>query len=265
LSRLTQARCEQVRDDLLQAHSRPMARKVLQSFRSVIKDAKRRGLIAHNVAAETAIGAAKRHKRKLKVGVDVPLPEEVRAMLAAAADQPKVLSLVCLAGLAGLRPSELRGLPWANINLRGQPTVTVEERADRWGRTGPPKSEASHRTIPLGESTVNALKAWKLAQPPGRRLVFGTSTDRPDMLGNIQRRLLGPLMARAGTRQNSPHKLRHYAISTWLRSCGGNFKLVQYWAGHATLALTLDTYGHLIPRPDDHAVIAAAEQTLLGS
>jgi hypothetical protein len=30
------------------------------------------------------------------------------------------------------------------------------------------------------------------------------------------------------------------------------------------LTLTLDTYGHMIPRPDDHQRIAAAEQALLG-
>jgi hypothetical protein len=35
-------------------------------------------------------------------------------------------------------------------------------------------------------------------------------------------------------------------------------------AGHSTLALTLDTYGHLLPRDDDHQRIAAAERALLG-
>jgi integrase len=59
------------------------------------------------------------------------------------------------------------------------------------------------------------------------------------------------------------HSLRHYAVSTWLAS-GIDLKTAQSWAGHATLALTLDTYGHLIPRTDDHARIAAAE-ALLGA
>jgi integrase len=56
--------------------------------------------------------------------------------------------------------------------------------------------------------------------------------------------------------------LRHYAISAWLAS-RIDPKTVQHWSGHATLALVLDTYGHTIPRDDDHARIAAAE-TLLG-
>ena len=282
LSRLTQARCEQVRDDLLKAHSRDMARKVLQSFRSAIKDAKRRGLIPSNPATETTIGSNGRHKRKLKAGVDFPMPVEVKSMIEAGS--PKERAMVCLAGLAGLRASELRALPWANIDLGARPTVTIEERADKWSKVGSPKSESSRRTVPLGEVTVRALKEWRLAQPPGRALVFGTSNDKPDMLGNLQRRLLSPLQMRAGIVQPvvdgsgklvvdddgkpkmqakySWHSLRHYAISAWLKTCGGNFKLVQTWAGHGTLSQTLDRYGHLIPRDGDHDVIAAAEQDL---
>jgi integrase len=261
LSRLTQARCEQVRDDLLRAHSRDTARKCLQSFRSIIKDARRRGLIAQNVAAETSIGAAKRHKPKLKAGVDFPLPTEVKAMIDAG--DPKARALVCLAGLAGLRASEIRALPWPSLELGAKPAVTIAQRADQWCTVGSPKSSASRRTVPLGDTAVRALKEWRLAQPPGRRLVFGTGTDRPDMLGNIQRRLLDPLMAMAGVRRYSIHMLRHYAISAWLAS-GIDLKTVQHWAGHGTLTMTLDRYGHMIPRADDHARIADAERALLG-
>jgi hypothetical protein len=49
-----------------------------------------------------------------------------------------------------------------------------------------------------------------------------------------------------------------------LKTCRGDFKQVQIWAGPATLALTLDTYGHLIQDADPHARIADAERALLG-
>jgi integrase len=261
LSRLTQARCEQLRDDLLKRHSRDLARKVLQSFRSVIKDAKRRGLIAQNVAAETAIGANGRHKARLKAGRDFPMPGEVAALLDAG--EPKARAMVCLAALAGLRASELRALRWSDLDLGSKPAVTIEQRADKWARVGSPKSESSRRTVPLGERTARAAKEWRLAQPPGRALVFGTAKDKPDMLSNLQRRLLTPLCAKAGVRRYSWHALRHYAISSWLAS-RIDLKAAQHWAGHATLALTIDRYGHLIPRDDDHARLAAAERALLG-
>ena len=75
LAQITQARCEQLRDDLLASHSRAMARKLLQSFKAVLKDAKRRGLVAQNVApgprserqaapARLEVGATCRRRRR---------------------------------------------------------------------------------------------------------------------------------------------------------------------------------------------------------
>src|SRR5919106_918418 len=202
LAKLTQARVEQLRDDLLKAHSRPMARKILASFKGVLREAKRRGLVAQNVAADTTIGTNGRHKRKLRVGVDLPTVDEFRAMLATASDL-KSRAMISLAGIAGLRASELRGLPWADLDLGPKPGVTITQRADAWGKIGSPKSESAHRTIELGEMTVRALREWRLAQPPlvtkdehgneikrPRTLVFGTASDKPDMLGNLQDRVL---------------------------------------------------------------------------
>ena len=83
-------------------------------------------------AAETAIGANGRHRRKLKVGVDLPTTAEFKAMLAATAG-PKDRALLCLAGIAGLRASEIRGLPWLDLNLTTEPSVTITRRADKWG------------------------------------------------------------------------------------------------------------------------------------
>jgi integrase len=296
LARITTARCEQLRDELLKAHSRPMARKILKTFKSIMKDAKRRGMVAQNVAADTTIGTAKRHKRRLEVGVDIPTPGDITALVGAASG--KALALVCLAAYAGLRASELRGLRWTDLKLDAKPTVTVSQRADRWAQIGSPKSDAAKRTVPLGEPTAQALRAWKIEQPPityredGEKrqrpatLVFGTGRDKPETLPNIRARLLAPAMIRAGVsipalddagkpvkdkdgkpvmRSKYPgiHSLRHYAISSWL-AAGLDLKLCQRWAGHATLALTLDTYGHFIPRRDEHAMMAAAERALLG-
>jgi hypothetical protein len=48
-----------------------------------------------------------------------------------------------------------------------------------------------------------------------------------------------------------------------LRTCGGDFKAMHKRAGHATLALTLDLYGHLLSTKDRDQ-IAAAEKLVLG-
>jgi integrase len=39
---------------------------------------------------------------------------------------------------------------------------------------------------------------------------------------------------------------------------------VQARLGHASIVMTLDTYGHLFPRGDDGAELAAAERALMG-
>jgi integrase len=41
-------------------------------------------------------------------------------------------------------------------------------------------------------------------------------------------------------------------------------KVVQHRLGHSTIQMTFDTYGHLFPRGDDGAELAAAEKALLG-
>ncbi|MFZ0101266.1 MAG: site-specific integrase, partial [Pseudolabrys sp.] len=40
-------------------------------------------------------------------------------------------------------------------------------------------------------------------------------------------------------------------------------KLVQERLGHSSIVMTMDVYGHLFPRNDDGAELAAAERTLL--
>ena len=65
------------------------------------------------------------------------------------------------------------------------------------------------------------------------------------------------------------HALRHF-YAWWCinrKVDGGQelpLKTVQVRLGHATIAMTADVYGHLFPRGDDAAELAAAERVLLG-
>src|SRR5262249_26086113 len=73
------------RDDLLTKLSRAQARKVMVSLRSLLNDACRRGNLAQNVAVGVSIKFDSRSKTKLKIGVDIPTPEEIRRIVHAAA------------------------------------------------------------------------------------------------------------------------------------------------------------------------------------
>ena len=65
------------------------------------------------------------------------------------------------------------------------------------------------------------------------------------------------------------HSLRHFYASWCInrRVDGGlelPLKLVQARLGHASIPMTADRYGHLFPRGDDGAELAAAETAFLG-
>ena len=60
-----------------------MAKKVLNSLKSILKDAMRRGDVAQNVALGVSIVMASRDKRKLTIGADIPSADEIRSLLSA--------------------------------------------------------------------------------------------------------------------------------------------------------------------------------------
>jgi integrase len=273
LALLTTPMTNSFRDALLGELSRPMARKVLASFRSIVIDARRRGSIAHNVAEGVRIASDKRALRKLEVGRDIPAPDEIRRVLAAAEGQWR--PFLAVAAFAGLRASELRGLRWSDVDLAAG-VIHVRQRADAWGTIGRPKTHTSERVIPVGPFVVNTLKEWRLACPKGvRELAFPGRDDRPIVHKTMQhagywpaQRAAGVVDARGKPKYPGIHALRHFFASWCInrRRDGGlelPLKVVQQRLGHSTIVMTADIYGHLFPRGDDAAELAAAEQALL--
>ncbi|HLZ07240.1 MAG TPA: site-specific integrase, partial [Chloroflexota bacterium] len=64
--------------------------------------------------------------------------------------------------------------------------------------------------------------------------------------GNLVRRSFEPLLKTAKLPRIRFHDLRHTA-ATLLLSQGTHPKVVQERLGHATIAMTLDVYSHLLP------------------
>jgi integrase len=59
-----------------------------------------------------------------------------------------------------------------------------------------------------------------------------------------------PLLAKAGLPHRPYHATRH-TFATWLLESGADLRWVQRQLGHASIAQTADTYGHV--QPDRHA------------
>jgi integrase len=180
------------------------------------------------------------------------------------------------AALTGLRASELRGLRWKDVDLE-HGELHVRQRADRFGQIGAPKSRAGARTIPLAPELIAALKRWKPACPKGKahgddRLVFPTATGHVAHHSHLLR-TLAPVMIAAGVVDDDGapkyalHAFRHFFASWCInpKDRGGReltAKMVQTLLGHASIVITLDTYGHLFPHGDDAAELAKATAAL---
>ena len=282
LSRLAAPMARNFEDTLALDRSPAMVRKVRGSLSSILADAQERGSIGQNVVrnlrARRQRGkearATKRQKRKLKIGVDIPAPDEVRAIVSALSGRWRPLILTAI--FTGLRASELRGLCWADVDLkRGE--LHVRQRADHFNAIGPPKSEAGERVVPLPPAVVMALREHRLACHKGKLdLVFPNSVGNVDTHFDIVSRGLQPAQVAAGVvtktgeaKYPGLHSLRHFYASWCInrRVDGGlelPLKLVQARLGHASITMTADTYGHLFPRGDDGAELNDAAQALLG-
>src|SRR5262245_48958738 len=111
LASLTTPRVNVFRDNLLATMSRAMARKVLASLKSLLRDAQRRGNVAQNVALGVKrIDTDRRSGGKLKIGVEIPTANEIKAIIAFLPDYWRPVFLTAI--FTGLRSSELRGLRW---------------------------------------------------------------------------------------------------------------------------------------------------------
>jgi integrase len=259
--------------------SAAMVRAARRALGGILADAQERGLVAQNVVY--SLRKNRRSRRadgngKLKIGVNIPSPAEMRAIVGAldtAAGRYRPLLLTAI--FTGLRASELRGLRWSDVDLkRGE--LHVRQRADRYGKIGRPKSEAGERTVPLPPMVVAALRQHRLASARNDQdIVFSNSRDGIEHRNTIVGRGFHPAQVAAGVvdrhggaKYKGLHALRHFYASWCInrRLDGGlelPLKVVQARLGHASIQMTADVYGHLFPSGDDGSELAAAERAFL--
>jgi integrase len=304
LNALTTTRLRSYEDELRDAgRSASMIKRVLTTLGTLLADAQERGLVVRNAAREMRSRRGSKSERqekcqkgRLKVGVDIPTREDVKALLAAA--NARWRPLILTATFCGLRASELRGLRWQDVDLEKR-EVKVHQRADRFNAIGQPKSISGERTVPAPPLVMNALREWKLACPKrdsGKKdadgkpvmvqdLVFPNGAGKVENLNNMLKRGLHPLWIDAGVttdtgkidehgnpvleqKYSGLHCLRHWFASWCINrkqdgGLGLTPKLVQERMGHSTIAMTMDTYGHLFPSDDDGSELAAAADSVL--
>ena len=133
---------------------------------------------------------------------------------------------------------------------------------------GETKTRRGRRQINLTPQTVSVLKAHRKRQLEekmrfadlyeNRDLIFATRKGTPFNAEHLVKRYFKPLLAKTGLPEIRFHDLRH-TCATLLLGRGVHPKLVQELLGHATIAMTLDTYSHYLPSMGDQAAGAMGE------
>jgi integrase len=258
-----------------------MRRKVTTNLKTMLTFAQGRGLVAQNVAGGVRIKSDAREASQgpLRAGVDFPAMSELNALIDQSTKRWRPFIVTAI--FTGMRLGELRGLRWSDVDLYAG-VIHVRQRADGWGRMGPPKSKAGKRDIPLAPIVVNTLKAWRDECPSGELdLVFPNGQGNPERPANIHTRVWVPLLTKCDLTTDSGkkdaegnpvlvarynfHLLRHAAASLFIHYLGWTPKRVQTVMGHASVTLTFDLYGHLFENLEadraDMAKIEAAIRT----
>ena len=180
----------------------------------------------------------------LPLGADA---DQVEALAAAIDERWRVLVLV--SAYMGLRPCEVVALKVSRLDLlRG--TLRVAEAAPEvagrlaWGTVKTHEARTVHLPRFLREELA-AYLASRLRSPDD--LVFTAARGGPIRESKWVPGYFKPALRAAGLPPETRwYDLRHTAASLLIRE-GASIKAVQRQMGHATAAITLDTYGHLFP------------------
>ena len=232
-----------------------------------LKDAVRWGVLALNpIAAADPPRVA--NAREMKTWS----AEQLEAFLEFTAED-RLHALWQLLALSGMRRGEACGLRWCDCDLE-QGRVAIRRALVPIAHTvlaTEPKTARGKRSIALDARTVAVLQGHGQRQLREREqaedwtetgLVF-TRTDGQALPPNSVSRCFVRLVRQAKLPAIRLHDLRH-THATLALSAGIHPKVVSERLGHATVAITLDTYSHAIPALQEEAATRIADLVFVG-
>lgn len=244
-----------------------------------LREAEAAGIIARNVCRLI------RPPRAPHSEMNTLTAEQARTLLHTA-EGDRIHALYALALSSGARQGELLALRWSDVDMdvgtiritrtlvrgvrHGAPSASGVPRSE-WIFTEP-KTASSRRTIPIGRTALEALRAHRRLQAEERLragsgwddgdLVFASTVGTPLDASNI-RVVYRAMLKQAELPLIRFHDLRHTA-ATLLLEAGVHPRAVADRLGHATPSLVMNTYGHVTERMQREAT-AAMDSVLGGS
>lgn len=216
-------------------------------LRKALNDALRWGSVARNAAALAV------PPKQVRPRLRFLSPEDARRFLDVCRGH-RLEALFTVALSMGLRQGEALGLRWEDIDLEAG-TLTVShalQRVDGKLQLMEPKTQQSHRTLPLPPVALAALREHRRRQLAERiasaywedhGFVFPSTIGTPLEPRNLVDQF-HTLRAAAGLDWLRFHDLRHGCASL-LMAQGVNPRVVMEVLGHSQISLTLGTYSHV--------------------
>ncbi|MFI5521298.1 tyrosine-type recombinase/integrase [Streptomyces platensis] len=223
----------------------------------------------------TALMAACREElitRNVATLVEPPSPEsrdlspwsldETLAFLSASRRDPLYAAFV-LAIALGFRRGEIVGLRWTDVDLDKR-EIRVRKQRQRVGGEAyddDPKGRRRRQTLPLPVMCIAPLRWQRMRQTSMREraaswvetgYVFTTRTGRPIEPRNLYRSFTR-VAKNAGLRVIRLHDARH-GCATLLTAAGVAPRVVMEILGHSQIAITMNTYTHVVRDTQREAV-----------
>ncbi len=219
------------------------ATRALATLRSIVAFAVADARVQHNVAAAVRKPTSGRARRE---GQALTLDELTRLTEAC---QGRYRDVVLVLALAGLRWGELAGLQVGDLVSVPGPGLRLRRAVLAGGGGGALYVDTLKnnraRTVPLVPALVPIVDRWSAGKAPDAWL-FNAPKGGPLRESNWKRSVgWSTATSSAGVPGFRVHDLRHTAASVWL-AAGADPKVVQRVLGHATAAMTMDLYGHMV-------------------
>jgi integrase len=245
LSAVTRHHVQDLADHLVATGSAPSTvRNAILPLRAIYRRAHHLDHVAQNPTRKLLLPAVRGGRDR------VARPEEADTLINALPADDQALWATAL--YAGLRRGELQALQWHDIDL-DQDLIHVRRSWDRVEGPIEPKSRAGTRRVPLTHILRRYLITHRLRNP-------NTTLDHPVFASpaghvfepNSTIRRAHAHWRRLGLRPILPHECRH-TYAAFMIAAGVNPKALQTYMGHASITITLDRYGHLLPGNETHA------------
>jgi len=225
---------------LADGHDPSTIRNTFLGVRALYRRAVARGEVSVNPTAGLQLPAVRGRRDRI---ASVNEADMLLAVLPAG-DQ----ALWSTAFFAGLRRGELMALDVSHVfdatGVAG--TIEVERSYDPVaGEYITPKSHAGTRRVPVSQELRGYLAAHQLKLGRRTGLLFGRTATQPfdDRALKVRaEKAWNP----AGLTPITLHEARH-TYASLLIAAGINTKAISTYMGHASVTITLDCYGHLMP------------------